>query len=95
MPITVPTAVVAEWWRGQRGPNARLLDATDVEPLTEDLARMVGEALAVTRSRGGASVVDAAVMASAAQRGDLVLTGDVKDLAPFCTVFPGVRVLAV
>jgi predicted nucleic acid-binding protein len=91
--ITVSAAVIVEWWRGQRGPIARLLDAFDVEPLGEDLARLAGEALA--RSPRGPSPVDAVVMASAARRGDIVLTSDIEDLEALRIVFPGVRVLRV
>jgi predicted nucleic acid-binding protein len=91
--ITVPTVVAAEWWRGQRGPAARLLWAFDVEPLSLQLARIAGEALAAIGS--GPSVVDAVVMASAAQRGDIVLTSDVADLSRLSAVFPEVRLLGV
>lgn len=90
--ITVPTVVVAEWWRGQRGPIARILDGAIVEPLTEEVARVAGEALART---GGANAVDAIVMASAAQRGDIVYTGDVRDLSALSEHFAGVKVLSV
>lgn len=76
--ITVPTCVVGEWWRGQRGPLARVLDAVVVEPLTLPLAKIVGEAMASVRR---ATLVDAVVVASAAQRGDLVLTSDLDDLS--------------
>jgi predicted nucleic acid-binding protein len=87
--ITVPTCVVGEWWRGQRGPVARILDAVVVEPLTLALAKLAGEAMAIVR---GASLVDAVVVASAAQRGDVVLTGDLADLSRIRdAVFPGVR----
>lgn len=92
-PITVPSAVVVEWWRGQRGPAARLLDAVEVEPLTSELAHIAGEALAASGS--GPSAVDAVVMASAAQRGDLVYTADLEDLDRLRQHFPGVRLLRV
>lgn len=90
--ITVPAAVIAEWWRGQRGPVARLLDAFDIEPLERGLAERAGEALART---AGPSAVDAIVMASAARRGDRVLTGDVDDLTALRGVFPNVTVLGL
>ena len=77
MRITVPTCVVGEWWRGQRGPVARILDAMMVEPLTLVLAKIAGETMAAIR---GASLVDTIVVASAAQRGDLVMTSDIDDL---------------
>jgi predicted nucleic acid-binding protein len=91
--ITVPSVVVGEWWRGQRGPVARILDAVDIEALGGPLAKVAGEVLAVVR---GASLVDAVVVASAAQRGDLVLTGDMNDLSRIRDAgFPGVRIRAV
>lgn len=91
-PITVPTAVVAEWWRGQRGAVARILEGIHIEPLSERLARIAGEALAQT---GGSNAVDAVVVASAAQRGDVVYTSDVDDLSALAAHFPAVRVLRV
>jgi predicted nucleic acid-binding protein len=90
--VTVPSVVVVEWWRGQRGPTSRLLDSVAVEALSHDLARIAGEALAKV---SGASVTDAVVMASAAQRGDIVYTADIDDLSRLATCFPGVRVLGV
>jgi predicted nucleic acid-binding protein len=91
--ITVPSVVVGEWWRGQRGPTARILDAVDIEVLGGRLAKVAGEVLGVVR---GASLVDAVVVASAAQRGDLVLTGDMNDLLRIRDArFPGVRIRAV
>jgi predicted nucleic acid-binding protein len=91
--ITVCAAVIVEWWRGQRGPAARLLEAFDIEPLGADLARLAGQALAL--SPAGPSPVDAVVMASAARRGDVVLTSDIEDLEALRVAFPGVRVLSV
>ena len=76
--LTVPTCVVGEWWRGQRGPAARILDAVVVEPLSLALAKLAGEAMAAVT---GATLVDAVVVASAAQRGDLV-TGAISMIDP-------------
>ena len=91
--ITVPAPVVSEWWRGQRGPAARILDAVVIEPLSAPLAKLVGETLAIVH---GATLVDAVVVASAAQRGDLVLTSDVDDLTRIRDIaFPSVRVRRV
>lgn len=84
--ITVPAAVVTEWWRGS--PSQRAILATlMVEPLSQRLAMLAGEAIAKTAS----TAVDAIVMASAAQRGDVVYTSDVEDLQLLQTVFPAVR----
>jgi predicted nucleic acid-binding protein len=90
--LTVPSAVVAEVWRG--GPRsarvALLLDACSVQPLTDACARSAGEALAAVR---GSGTIDAIVMASAAQRGDAVLASDEEDLQRLARHFARVRVI--
>jgi predicted nucleic acid-binding protein len=87
----VPADVVAEWWRGRSDIREHILGFVDVEPLTDALARLAGEALAKVR---GATTVDAVVMASAAQRGDAVYTTDIDDLERLRAFFPSVRVFA-
>jgi len=72
--ITLPAPVVAEWWRGH---HRDLLEIGEVEPLTKAIALRAGELLAKTR---GATAIDALVVASAAQRGDMIVTGDLADL---------------
>lgn len=91
-PLTVPADVVGEWWRGRTRLRLRILESVDVEPLTEGLAKIAGEALAAVN---GATLVDAIVMASAASRGDIVYTSDVDDLEKLRLRFPTVRVLRV
>ena len=86
-----PVAVVAEWWRGTP-QQARILRAFVVEPMTEQLAKSAGEAMAAIP---GATVVDAIVMASAARRGDIVYTSDFADLSRLAAHFRSVRVLGV
>lgn len=88
--ITVPADVVGEWWRGRSDLREAILAAVDVEPLTEGLAKIAGEAIA---SVPGATLVDAIVMASAASRGDVVYTSDTRDLERLRRRFPNVRVL--
>ena len=91
--ITVPSPVVAEWWRGQRGPAARILEALHLEPLSASLAKLVGETMG---RLPGATLVDTVVVASAASRGDLVLTTDVADLTRIRdAAFASVRVRRV
>jgi hypothetical protein len=90
--VTVPVAVVIEWWRGRTDVRERILGGVRIEPLHTALAQAAGGALAAVRS---ASSVDAVVMASAALRGDVVYTSDVGDLEKLRAHFPGVRVLAV
>jgi predicted nucleic acid-binding protein len=90
--ITVPADVVGEWWRGRTDVRDAILESVEVEPLTEGLAKLAGEALAAVN---GATLVDAVVMASAALRGDVVYTSDVEDLERLRKQFPNVRVLGV
>jgi len=91
-PVTVPVAVVAEWWRGRTDIREAILAALIVEPMGVSLARAAGDALAAVPQ---STVVDAIVMASAARRQDVVLTGDLDDLARLARYFRGVRVLSV
>jgi hypothetical protein len=63
---------------------------TDAAPLS--IAKAAGEAIA---SVEGASSIDAAVMASAAQRGDIVYTSGRDDLERLAAYFLGVRILSV
>ena len=90
--VTVPTVVIVEVWRG--GPRsarvAAFLKSCVIEPLHERLARTAGEALGTV---SGAGVVDAIVMASAATRGDRVLTSDYDDLDRLRAHFPEVRLV--
>lgn len=91
-PVTVPVAVVAEWWRGRTDLREAILASLLVEPMDLGLARTVGDALAAVR---GSSLVDAIVAASAARRGDVILTSDPSDLVSLASHFGSLRVLAV
>jgi hypothetical protein len=74
----VPSAVLAQAWRG--GPQAqlsRLLRGCRIEDLDERRARAAGVACALARIH---DVVDAAVVAGALARDDLVVTSDPDDL---------------
>jgi predicted nucleic acid-binding protein len=92
VPVVVPVAVLTEWWRGRTRTREAILRAIIVEPMTAALALAAGEALAAVP---GATAIDAIVVASAARRGDVVLTGDVDDLTRLTAQFPSVRVLRV
>ncbi len=89
--ISVPVAVVAEWWRGDRR-QAQILKLVATEEMTESLAKTAGEAIAALP---GPTVVDAIAMASAAARGRVVYTSDFDDLARLRAHFLEVRVLSV
>jgi hypothetical protein len=91
--ITVPAPVVAEWWRAPSRGASLILARCRVEPCTERLARLAGEAIAAVPR---ATMVDALVMVSASLRGDVVYTSDVDDLVRLRDLrFPGARVLRV
>lgn len=88
----MPSAVIAEWWRGRSDLRDHIALAVRIEPLSERVAKLAGEALASVR---GATAIDAIVMASAAQRGDVVYTSDVDDLQRLAAYFRTVRVLGI
>lgn len=89
----VPAAVCAEWWRGRTDIREEILAAVSLEDMPRHLCRATGEALAAVR---GSTLVDAAVMASAALRGGgVVYTSDPDDLARLQVHFPTVRLIAV
>lgn len=74
----IPSPALAQAWRSHRQARlAQLVKACWVEPLDESLAKSAGELCGVAKT---SDVVDAAVVASAARRGDAVLTSDPKDL---------------
>jgi hypothetical protein len=87
--ITIPAAVVAEWWRGS---HRALLEVGALEALTPELAQAAGELLAST---GKSNAVHATVVASAAQRGDIVATGDEGDLTELAQSVRNVVILPI
>jgi predicted nucleic acid-binding protein len=96
--LLVPVPVVVEWWRARTDGRERILDAVSVEPLSIEVARAAGEALAkvTTRPREGSLAIDAIVVAFAARHGGIVYTSDVDDLERVQRVhFPSVRVLGL
>src|SRR6478609_11131902 len=47
--ITVPAAVITEWWRSRNDVRERILAGVRVEALSESLAKVAGEALAAIK----------------------------------------------
>lgn len=90
IPMLVPGACVAEWWRGRTDVREKILASVLVVHTDDALVKLTGEALALLPK---ASCVDAMVMATAARRGGVVFTSDVDDLTRLQRVFPSVRVL--
>lgn len=85
--VTTPAVVVGEWWREQRGPAAKLLDARriQVEDVTRSIAERAGRVLAAIKDRKRTDrerllLVDAIVVVTAAARGNVIYTSDVEDL---------------
>ena len=62
-PVTIPAPVLGQWWRGRTELRQAIVDSAHVEPLTERIAILAGEALAVVTDAG---TVDAFVMTVAA-----------------------------
>lgn len=96
--LLVPVPVVVEWWRARSDAREWILDAVSIEPLSIDVARAAGEALAKvkTRTREGSLAIDAIVVAFAASHGGIVYTSDVDGLERIKHAhFPSVRVLGV
>jgi len=91
-PVTIPAPVLGEWWRGRTGLRQAIFNSVRVEPLTDAIAMLAGEALEAVSN---ATTIDAFVMSVAALRGDVVYTGDVADMEKLCAFFPGVRVLSI
>jgi hypothetical protein len=92
LPVTVPSAVLTEWWRGKTEARATILRGVRVESIDGELVKLAGEAIAAV---AGATAIDALVMASAARRGDIVYTSDFEDLDRLRLFFPAVTVLVV
>jgi hypothetical protein len=69
-----------------------IVQSVQVEPLNDAIARLAGEAISSVRR---AAAIDAFVTASAALRGDVVLTRDIVELEALHSHFAGVRVLAI
>ena len=91
-PMTIPTPVLGEWWRGRTDLRQAIVQSVNVEPLTAAVAMLAGEAIAAINN---ASAIDAFVMSSAALRGDVVCTSDAADLEKLRAFFPGVRILSI
>ncbi len=88
---TVPTACWTEYFRGQ-WVDPRFLDSVIFEPLSRAVAEVAGRALSAIPT---VQLADAVVMASAALRGDVVVTSDLPDLSRLASHFRGVRLLRI
>lgn len=87
---TVPAPVITEVWRSSRQANlARALKRCRVEDTDAKIAQAAGELCAAS---GTDDPVDAIVVASAAQRGDVIWTSDPDDLRRLAAHVDGVTV---
>lgn len=76
--VTVPAAVVAQAWRGNRPVVARIIAVCAIDVLDLEEAKSVG--LLLAKSRKSSDVVDAAVVVGAVRRGDAIATSDPDDI---------------
>jgi predicted nucleic acid-binding protein len=89
----IPAAALAQAWRDPRQARlARLVNACSIEPLDEPLAKTAGELCA---KAGASDVIDASVVASAARRGDPVLTTDPDDLRHLASFVQRVEIVEI
>lgn len=88
----VPSACVAEWWRGRTDVREAILKSVVIRHTDDLLVKVAGEAVLTVPS---ATTVDALVMATAARVGATVYTSDIDDMLQLQRAFPAVRVLAV
>ena len=87
----IPAAALAQAWRGPRQARlAQIMNACTVEPLDEALAKSAGELCAKAKV---SDIVDASVIASAARRGDAVLTSDPRDLRRLASQVRAVEII--
>ena len=70
LPITVPSPVLVEWWKGG-GRQRDILASLEVEPLSDVLARIAGDRVVLVDS---AAAVSEQVAAELARRGMLAVT---------------------
>ena len=83
----VPVVVLTEAWRGERNANlARALRGFDLEVIDAELALRAGVLCGQTRTD---DPVDAIVVASAARRGNAIVTTDARDLRRLAESAPG------
>ena len=98
VPITVPTVVLAEWWRAGAGKRfrERVVASMHVEDLTKRVATLAGEALGlVVGSRPDQGTIDGIVMTSAWLRGDVIYTTDVGDLGALRAKIPAFAAIRI
>lgn len=90
MPVA-PAVAVAEAWRdgATQVLLARMLSKIEVEDVDEPLARRAGELMERTNTD---DPVDAIVAASAAPRGDVVLTSDPSDMQKLADDLAAIKV---
>jgi predicted nucleic acid-binding protein len=76
---TIPAVALAEVWRGDAKDArvARLLKASSIEILDEQIARAAGSLRRTTR---GANAIDACIAVGVRHRGDAIATSDPGDM---------------
>jgi hypothetical protein len=94
--ITVPSTVIAEWWRGRTDRRDYVRNMFVVQDVDERIAKLAGEALAWWGGDVDDRVtIDATVMATAALHGPNLYTGDFDDMDRFAGFFPAVKLFGL
>jgi len=90
--VAAANASLAEWWRGRTDRREAVLRGLLVEPVSDEVMKLAGVALAKVR---GATTIDAIVAAFAVQRTGIVYTSDVGDFEALQSFFPALRAFGI
>lgn len=90
--VATPNVTLAEWWRGRTDRRGVVLRGLLVEPVSDEVMKLAGVALAKVRT---ATTIDAIVAAFAAQRTGIVYTSDIADFEGLQRFFPALRLFAI
>jgi len=90
--VAAPNVILAEWWRERTDRREVVLRGVLVEPVSDEIAKLAGLALARVP---GATAIDAIVAAFAVRRTGIVYTSDVPDFEALRSFFPALRVFAI
>jgi len=90
--VSTPNVTLAEWWRGRTDRREAVVRAILVEPVSDEVMKLAGVALAKIP---GAGTIDAIVAAFAIYRSGILYTGDLADFERLTAFFPALRVFSI
>ena len=90
--VSTPNVTLAEWWRGRTDRREAVVRAILVEPVSDEVMKLAGVALAKIP---GVGTIDAIVAAFAIYRSGILYTGDLADFERLTAFFPALRVFSI